>query len=228
MRSSRPSRFIVHIRGLKPVVLALIAVGLCIAMAAPVQAFCGLFVARSDGSLKNAASQVVIAHSGNRNVLMMANDFQGDVKTFARIVPIPVVPSRDQVSIGDAALMKKLNAFTAPRLAQYFDRPCQEEFKWYRIVGLLAIPVAVFLLVSWRLPQLNQLWIVVALLAMVSLALVVALPSLLNQVNQAGRTLVQSAPAVTIEDRFSVGEYDIAILSAEQSDELTTWLSCQI
>ncbi|MEM7795685.1 MAG: DUF2330 domain-containing protein [Cyanobacteria bacterium P01_C01_bin.118] len=197
----------------------------CGLMASPVQAFCGFFVATADGSLENTASHVVIAHSGNRSIFMMANDFQGDVKDFSRIVPIPVVPDRKQVSIGDGALIEKLSAFTAPRLAQYFDRPCRQEHKWYRILGLLAIPFAAFFLIAWLRPEFNKLAILIVLLVM-AILVVVALPSFLNQANKAGSnaTVLPSAPVVTIEDQFSVGEYDIAILSANESNDLVTWL----
>lgn len=222
-----PSQFLgaVCLRRLKPLALVMATVLCCGLMASPVQAFCGFFVATASGSLENTASQVVIAHSGNRNVFMMANDFQGDVKDFARIVPIPVVPSRDQVRIGDGALIEKLGAFTAPRLAQYFDRPCRQEHKWYRIVGLLAIPFAAFFLISWLRPEFNKLAILIVLLVMAILVLL-ALPSFLNQANKAGssRTVLPSASAVTIEDQFSVGEYDVAILSADESNDLVTWL----
>jgi hypothetical protein len=34
---------------------------------------------------------------GDRSVFMMANNFEGDVKDFARIVPIPIIPKRSQV-----------------------------------------------------------------------------------------------------------------------------------
>ncbi|MFG6101486.1 DUF2330 domain-containing protein [Leptothoe sp. EHU-05/26/07-4] len=195
-------------------------------MAAPVQAFCGFFVAKADSTLENTASQVVIAHSGNRSVFMMANDFQGDVQDFARIVPIPVLPSRDQVSVGDGALIEKLGAFTAPRLAQYFDHPCQQEYDWYRVIVFLASPIIVFFLLSWIWPRLNKLVLAIALLFLTLLA-VAAVPSFLNQANKAGgpnRTITQSMPAVTVEDEFTVGEYDVVILSANESDDLVTWL----
>jgi hypothetical protein len=40
--------------------------------------------------LFNRASQVIIARNGNNTILTMANDFQGDVKDFAMVVPVPV------------------------------------------------------------------------------------------------------------------------------------------
>ena len=208
------SRFIrllqAHARWLTIQAVAIVAVWLALAL--PVHAFCGLFVARADRALENTTSQVVIAHSGNRSVFMMANDFQGDVQEFARIVPIPVIPSRNQVSIGDGALIEKLSAFTSPRLAQYFDRPCRQEHSWYRIVVALALPIVIFFFISWLRPSISKLALAVALL-MIATLVVIALPSFLNQANKAGsnRPIAQSAPAITMEDQFTLGEYDIAI-----------------
>jgi len=88
-------------------------------------AFCGFFVAKGDTKLFNRTNQVIIARDGNRSVFTMMNDYQGDVKDFARIVPIPVVPKRGDIGIGDPSIVKKLDAYSAPRLVEYFDEnPC--------------------------------------------------------------------------------------------------------
>lgn len=98
---------------------------LAFSLATPALAFCGFFVARGDTRLFNRSNQVIIARDGNRSVFTMMNDFQGDVKDFARIVPIPVVPRREDIRIGDPATVKKLDAYSAPRLVEYFDEdPC--------------------------------------------------------------------------------------------------------
>ncbi len=46
--------------------------------ALPAHAFCGFYVAKADTSLFNKASKVVLVRDGNRTVLTMANDYQGD------------------------------------------------------------------------------------------------------------------------------------------------------
>ena len=98
---------------------------LTLALASPALAFCGFFVAKGDTKLFNRSNQVVIARDGNRSVFTMMNDYQGDAKDFARIVPIPVVPKREDLSIGDPSIIKKLDAYSAPRLVEYFDEdPC--------------------------------------------------------------------------------------------------------
>jgi hypothetical protein len=56
----------------------------------------------------------------------MANDYQGDVKDFALVVPVPVVLQQEQVRVGDPKIIKRLDDFSAPRLVEYFDSdPCE-------------------------------------------------------------------------------------------------------
>jgi hypothetical protein len=88
-------------------------------------AFCGFYVGGADAKLFNKASQVVIAHNGDRTILTMANDFQGAIKDFAMVVPVPVAIKREQVHIGKRSTIDKLDAFSQPRLVEYFDPdPC--------------------------------------------------------------------------------------------------------
>jgi len=89
-------------------------------------AFCGFYVAQADGSLYNQASQVIIARDGNRTVLTMANDYQGDLENFALVVPVPVVLKQEQVQVQTPDIIKRIDNFSAPRLVEYFDNnPCQ-------------------------------------------------------------------------------------------------------
>ena len=66
----------------------------CSPCRAPALAFCGFYVAKADAKLFNRASQVAIVRDGDRTVLTMANDFQGDPKEFAIVVPVPTVLSK--------------------------------------------------------------------------------------------------------------------------------------
>jgi hypothetical protein len=115
-------------RCLITLLLAIIAV-VCFAPTA--WAFCGFYVAKADTKLYNQASQVVIARNGDRTILTMANDYQGDVKDFAIVVPVPVVLQKDQVHVGDPQIIERLDAFSAPRLVEYFDpNPCMPPLGW--------------------------------------------------------------------------------------------------
>src|SRR5882672_8616116 len=88
-------------------------------------AFCGFYVAKADTKLFNKASQVVLVRQDDKTVLTMANDFKGDPKEFAIVVPVPTVLQKDQIHVGDKALLDHLDAYSAPRLVEYFDEnPC--------------------------------------------------------------------------------------------------------
>lgn len=90
-------------------------------------AFCGFYVAKADTKLYNKASQVIIARDGDRTVLTMANDFQGEVKDFAMVVPVPTVLKKEQVRVAEPKIIERLDAFSAPRLVEYFDSdPCEQ------------------------------------------------------------------------------------------------------
>jgi hypothetical protein len=88
-------------------------------------AFCGFYVAKADGELFNQASQIIYAKDGNRNKITMVSDFKGSVKDFAMVVPVPVVLKESEISVLEPDLIKKLDAYSAPRLVEYFDQdPC--------------------------------------------------------------------------------------------------------
>ena len=66
------------------------AVALIVALAGaapPASAFCGFYVGKADAKLFNEASQVILARDGNRTVISMRNDFQGELTDFALVVP---------------------------------------------------------------------------------------------------------------------------------------------
>jgi hypothetical protein len=103
----------------------LLAAILVLVTAVPAWAFCGFYVAGANTKLFNEASQVIIAHQDDKTVLTMANDFQGAVKDFALVVPVPVAIKREQVNVGDISILKKLDTFSQPRLVEYNDPdPC--------------------------------------------------------------------------------------------------------
>ena len=147
--------------------------------------FCGFYVAKADTKLFNKASQVVLVRSEDRTVLTMANDFKGDPKEFAVVIPVPTVLQKEQIHVGDKALLDHLDAYSAPRLVEYYDEdPC-------RMARYDLQPRAA------------------------------AQPGAAAQ--ESLRTRATSL-GVTIEAQYTVGEYDILILSAQQSNGLETWL----
>src|SRR4051794_19946572 len=95
-------------------------------VAATASAFCGFYVAKADTKLFNQASQVVLVRDGDRTVLTMANDFKGELKEFAVVIPVPTFLERGQIHVAERALLDHLDAYSSPRLVEYFDSdPCQ-------------------------------------------------------------------------------------------------------
>ncbi len=110
---------------MKILISFVLAIVLVFTNIAPVWAFCGFYVAKADTKLYNQASQVAIARDGDRTILTMANDYQGDAKDFAMVVPVPTVLRKEEVRVANPAIMERLDAFSAPRLVEYFDaNPC--------------------------------------------------------------------------------------------------------
>lgn len=166
----------------KKILLAAASAFAAAGLAGGAAAFCGFYVAKADTKLFNKASKVAIMRDDNRTVISMANDYQGDLKEFALVVPVPSVLEEDQIHVADNAILDHLDAYTAPRLVEYFDEdPCR---RYERME--MAAPTA-------------------------------------GEVATTGARAVDSL-GVTIEAEYTVGEYDILILSAEQSDGLAAWL----
>jgi hypothetical protein len=98
---------------------------------------------------------------------------------------VPTFLTQGQIHVGEKALIDHLDAYSAPRLVEYFDQdPCA------RFESRRALPMAA---------------------AVDSMAL-------------ARAASAAKALGVTIEAQYTVGEYDILILSAQQSSGLETWL----
>jgi Na+-translocating ferredoxin:NAD+ oxidoreductase RnfD subunit len=88
-------------------------------------AFCGFYVSKADGTLKNKTSQVILVRDGNRTVITMYNDFKGDLKDFAMVVPVPVVLQKKDIKVVDQQIFNTLNEYSKPRLVEYYDEnPC--------------------------------------------------------------------------------------------------------
>ncbi|WP_413935194.1 DUF2330 domain-containing protein [Nitrospira sp. BLG_1] len=150
-------------------------------------AFCGFYVGKADTKLFNKASEVVIARHDNKTVITMANDFKGEVKEFAMVVPVPTVLDQDQIHIGDAAVLKHLADYSAPRLVEYFDEnPCVR----YELMERRSLDMAKNMAPA-----------------------------------SASARERDTALGVTVEAQYTIGEYDILILSAKESHGLETWLA---
>lgn len=165
---------------------AFCALACAMILAAPAHAFCGFFVGKADSGLFNKSSQVAIVRDGDRTVITMGNDFRGEATDFALVVPVPSVLTRDQIHVGERALLERLDAYSAPRLVEYNDPdPCFRDF-----------------------PR-----------AMAAAPSGSARKEAALDASMAGHAL-----GVKVEASYTVGEYDIVLLSAKESGGLETWL----
>jgi hypothetical protein len=160
------------------------AVILAIALTSmPAGAFCGFYVGKADAGLFNDASQVIMVRDGERTSITMRNDYKGPLKEFALVVPVPQVLKQEDVKIASGVIFDRIDAYSAPRLAEYYDRnPCPPP---PRADGRVL-----------KAPQRKAM-----------------------APGPRGTNL-----GVKIEAEFTVGEYDIVILSAKESNGLERWL----
>lgn len=105
----------------------LIIIAVIIGISPMLYSFCGFYVSKADGTIKNKTSQVILVRDGNRNIITMYNDFRGDTKDFAMVVPVPVVLKKHDIHVVDQGIFQRLNDYSAPRLVEYYDEnPCNE------------------------------------------------------------------------------------------------------
>ena len=69
-----------------------------VTLAGPASAFCGFYVAKADAKLFNKSSKVVLARDGTTTAITMANDYEGEPKEFALVVPVPTTTSTSMSS----------------------------------------------------------------------------------------------------------------------------------
>src|SRR4026209_805017 len=87
--------------------------------------FCGFYVGKAGTKLFNQASQVVLVRDGDRTVMTMASGVKGERKEFAIVIPVPTFLKREQIHVGEKSFIEHLDAYSAPRLVEYFDEnPC--------------------------------------------------------------------------------------------------------
>ena len=75
--------------------------------AGTVSSFCGFYVASAGAELYNDKSQVILVRDGNHSIITMSNDFKGNVRDFAMVVPVPVVLKKDMVKVVDPGIFKR-------------------------------------------------------------------------------------------------------------------------
>lgn len=90
-------------------------------------AFCGFFVSPGDTKLVNNATRVALMRHGDKTVTTLQPDYEGPAEDFAMVIPVPEVVQKDQVKTLERTLFDELDAFTSPRMAEYWEEdPCMK------------------------------------------------------------------------------------------------------
>ena len=153
-------------------------------------AFCGFYVSGGDADLFNDATQVVLMRSGTKTVLSMQNNYEGPIKEFAMVVPVPEVLMKENVKTLEPGVFAKIDNLSAPRLVEYYEQdPCYEPPRSRR--GFPCFACADEAAYS---------------------------PTIALEENESGGV-------VDVEAKFTVGEYDIEILSATEATALEGYLA---
>ena len=151
--------------------------------------FCGFYVAKADATIFNNKSEVILVRDGNHTVITMSNDFKGEVRDFAMVVPVPVVLREGDIRVVDRRVFDALDAYSAPRLVEYYDsNPCQQMYVEEMNRNMFA-------------PSVKSLDMLCC-----------------------DDASVAKEYGVTVEAQYTVGEYDILLLSAKESTGLKDWL----
>jgi hypothetical protein len=162
------------------------------ATSGPAGAFCGFYVAKADSKLFNKSSKVVLSREGQSTAITMASDYAGEPKEFAVVIPVPTFIERKQISVVETRTINHIDAFTAPRLVEYYDPdPCPPVRYDDRMASLSG--------------QRRGGWTA--------------------NLYPLTRELSARYRGVTVEASYDVGEYDVSILSARESDGLVNWLT---
>ena len=171
-------------------------------------AFCGTYVSSAGTEVYNSASEVVIARQGTRTTLTVANDVLGDPSSFAMVVPVPQVVAERDVHVIQPEDIELIRTYSMPRLVEYscndfaptYSHPCP----W----------------MEQECPQVGWPW---------------SLRGGTNDSGWGGEGEGEAAfdstdsgggggSSVAVEAEYIVGEYELVVLSAEQSSDLLTWL----
>ncbi len=176
-------------------------------------AFCGTYVSSAGTEVYNSASEVVIARQGTRTTLTMANDVLGDPSDFAMVIPVPQVVQERDVHVVSPDDIEVMRTYSMPRLVSYvcddfkpqFSHPCPWMDRECPSNGLFG---------DDSLDRLSSL---------------------------GGEGEGESEPSadvggsdggggggggsVTVEAEYIVGEYELVVLSADQSLGLLDWLA---
>jgi hypothetical protein len=173
-------------------------------LAAAAGAFCGLYVGTGQ-PLHNQSTQIVVAHNADGTVaLTLAPDYDGDLADFGLVIPVPAgTGAADVEALASSEALDHLDAYTAPRMVRY---RCEDLYPYYWDGAWHTGGDPRFSGCSGGDFQ-------------VGCSNDAAFYSLDHYLGE--------AEGVAVEDHFTTGAYDIAVLSTEDSQGLLTYLAAE-
>ena len=176
---------------------------LACALPATASAFCGTYVGGADTPLYANASQVALVWQNGLTTLTMANTYQGDLTEFALLVPVPVVLGKGEVTVIDPELIKEADRYSSPRVVSYACSDFWDSGWWdsgWEDRGGSSC-VRGFGCRSFNDRAETGEW-----------------------ADSGEITDPAEIETVHVESEFTAGEYEIVVLSAEESGDLLLWL----
>ncbi|MBU0606404.1 MAG: DUF2330 domain-containing protein [Armatimonadetes bacterium] len=151
----------------------------------------GMFVgkpgARAETAVSSAAQKAVIIYTGGRETLLLQTTYSGPAAEFAWVVPVPALPTRQDIFPASKDFIQGALEATQPRVTTRLIDPFESEGPGPGGRGM----------------------------------------SPGESPGAPGMPGAPGAPAVTVHERFTMGQFDVAVLSAVGATDLLRWLKAK-
>ena len=165
-------------------------------------AFCGTYVGDGASTLQNRTSQIVLVRQGDLTTLTLSSDYSGDAESFGLLIPVPTALIAEDISLVDPQWIQDIETYTNPRLVSY---TCEDFGGWEPPEPRASLGVS--------MPG-----------ALMLSAMACSADYSLSGGDGWGDPMA-SESTVEVEAEIAVGEYDIVLLTAEESSDLLRWLN---
>ena len=165
--------------------------------------FCGTYVGDGASTLQNRTSQIVLVRQADQTTLTLSSDYSGDAESFGLLIPVPPALVAEDISLVDPQWIQDIETYTNPRLVSY---TCEDFGGWeppdHRASLGVSMPGAVMLSAMACSNSENSI-----------------------RYGDDWGDPRASESTVEVEAEIAVGEYDVVLLTAEESSDLLRWLN---
>ena len=195
---------------------------------ATANAFCGAYVGAEGDSIHNNASRIVIAREAPVTTITMFNDFEANTTEFGMIIPVSATIDADNVRLTSTALLDRIDRYSAPRLVQY---TCED---FYNDNGINIDPGVISPTRNSSAASARSISIpdVEGDTGMDSVDVNVSVGcsgggsshDYLTETDTSD-DWYDTGTGVTVEDSFTLGEYELWVLRSADTNGLASWLT---